>query len=791
MDTLVGTTLSHYRIVEQIGSGGMGVVYRAHDEVLRRDVAVKVLPYAATVDPDRLRRFQQEARAAGALNHPNILVIYDFGEHEGSPYVVTELLEGRTLRDQMGGRALPVRKALEYGAQIARGLSAAHEKGIVHRDLKPENLFVTNDGRVKILDFGIAKLLRPEDVKGDEGETATQSRTEAGVVLGTTGYMSPEQVRGEPVDHRSDLFALGGVLYEMLSGRRAFSGATPADTMSLILRHDPPSPSTLRDDTPPGLDRAVRRCLEKNPRERFQTAWDLASDLERFAETGYQGSLARSRRWLMPTVAGIGVAVLVAVAALVDVGGWRTRFLSPGHAGSIRSLAVLPLANFSRDPDQQYFADGMTEQLITTLAQIRALRVISRTSVMRFRDSTLPLPEIGRRLRVDAIVEGSVQRSGERVRITAQLIRTATDEHMWAQTYERDLSDVLGLQEEVAGAIAEQVQVYLTTQERQKVASARSISPKGYDLYLRALDVYRRYDRQGVRAALEYLKRAIQDDSTYAPAWAAIGLVYLEGPSGPAAYQDDVARARQALERALTLDPDLGLAHSVKAQIEHESDWNWAAAERDFKRAIELTPSLFEAHHMYSHLLMDMGRAEESLEQSRTALALDPLNPAATLHMGWHHLNDGQFDDAIAQYKATLRLDPSYAAAYAQLSVAYVLSGRLDEAAAAWRKRLELTGGPDSLLMSAIIAVKRGRTDEAMRMVSRMIDGASRGDVEPYDVAIVLAQLGRKDDAFLWLDRAISKRVRGVTMLKSDPLFRALHSDPRFAALLRRMGLPT
>jgi TolB-like protein/Tfp pilus assembly protein PilF len=492
----------------------------------------------------------------------------------------------------------------------------------------------------------------------------------------------------------------------------------------------------------------------------------------------------------MPAAVGFGVAVLVAVAALIDVGGWRTRLLTPGHAGPIRSLAVLPLVNFSHDPDQQYFADGMTEQLITTLAQIGALRVISRTSVMGFKGTTLPLPEIGRKLGVDAIVEGSVQRSGDRVRITAQLIRAASDEHMWAQTYERDLRDALALQDEVASAIAKQVQVRLTPQQRQKIARTRQVSPKGYELYLRALDAYRRWERPSNKAALEFLKQAIQDDSTYAPAWAAIGLVYLENPSGFVAREEEVARARQAVERALVLDPDLGLAHSVKAQIEYGQDWNWAAAEREFKRAIELTPSLFEAHHMYSHLLMDMGRVEESFEQSRSALALDPLNTAATLHMGWHYLYAGQIEQAIAQYKATLRLDPSYTAAYAQLSEAYVLAGRYDDAAATWRKRLELTGASDSLWMSAIIAARRGRTDEALRMASRMIDGVSRGEEEAYDVAAVFAQIGRKEDAFQWLDRTISKRGRGVTMLKCDPLLTGLHSDPRFAALLRRMGLP-
>ena len=367
---------------------------------------------------------------------------------------------------------------------------------------------------------------------------------------------------------------------------------------------------------------------------------------------------------------------------------------------------------------------------------------------------------------------------------------------MWAQTYERDLRDVLALQDEVASAIAKELQAHLTPRQQQKIASTRPVSPKGYELYLRALDAYRRFDRRSKQAALEFLKQAVKDDSTYAPAWALIGLVYLPSLNvqvlheAPGAQGEEVARARQAVERALALDPDLGLAHSVKAVIEHTQDWNWAAAEREFKRAIERTPSLFEAHHNYSHLLMDMGRVEESFEQSRSALALDPLNTAATIHMGWHYLYAGQIDRAIPQYEATLRLDPSFAVAYRQLAWAYVLTRRYDEAAAARHKLIELTESPDSLALSAFIAATRGRTDEALRMVSRLIDGVSRGKRDAYAVARIFALLGRKDDAFQWLDRAIKKREDGVTWLKQDPFLVALRSDPRFAALLRRIGLP-
>lgn len=789
-----GTRLGPYEILAPLGSGGMGEVYRAHDPRLGRDVAIKVLPVGDVADETARRRLISEARTASQLNHPHICTIFEVGDADGLTYIAMEQVEGRPLNLLIGSRGLPTEAVVRYGAQLADALSYAHERGVVHRDLKCANVVVTEDGRVKLLDFGLAERGAIPDESGDAHVTQTLSGM--GGIVGTPQYLAPEILRGGAADPRSDLWSLGVMLYEMASGTRPFRGETDL-VLSAAILNEPPEPLPAR--VPPGLAAIVNRCLEKDPVVRYRRAGEVRAALEGFSSgVGTGGgkrssqipprqAIAPSRVWLLAISV---MALLLAGVVLLDVAGLRTRLIQGASKERITSLAVLPLANFSHDPDQDYFADSMTEELIATLAQIGALRVISRTSVMRFKGTTKPLPEIGRMLDVDGIIEGSVHRSGDRVRFTVQLIRASNDEHVWAKSYERDIRDVLALQNEVAGTIARELQVYLSPHQKQTIAGAVAVSPRAYDLYLRGVGASRRQDDGSKRAAIAFLTEALAIDSTYAPAWASLGLVYLYLPGAAAARDEAIVRARQSVQRALVLDPDLGLAHTLKASIEHDQDWKWAAAEQEFRRAIELTPNLFEAHHSYSHLLMDMGRVDEAFEQSRIAVALDPLNTAARLHMGWHYLYSGQFERAIPEYEATLQLDPSYAAAYEQLWWAYALAGRYDEADAAHRKAFELSGLSDTLAVSAIIAAKRGRVKESLRTVSIMIEAAHRGDVTAYDVATVFAQLGRKDEAFQWLDRAIKQRESTATTLKQDPFLVPLRSDPRFVTLLRSMGLP-
>jgi serine/threonine protein kinase len=586
MDILVGQILSHYRIVEQIGAGGMGVVYRAHDDALRRDVAVKVLPPSFATDAVRLRRFEQEARAAGSLNHPNILSIYDFGEHGGSPYVVSELLEGKKLRERLGAGALPVRKAVEYGVQIARGLSAAHEKGIVHRDLKPENLFVTNDGRVKILDFGIAKLMSREE-EGRAESAATQ--TEAGVILGSTGYMSPEQVRGETVDHRTDLFALP--------------------------------------------------------------------------------------RWLVPVAMGVVIAAFVALAALTNLGGWRDRLRPTAPAGAIRSLAVLPLQNLSAAPEQEYFVDGMTEGLTATLAQVGTLKVISRTSSTQYKGTKKSLRDIGRELGVDALIEGSVLRAGNRVRVTAQLIRAATDEHLWAQSYERDLRDVLTLQSGLAREIAGEV-VKVASPRGAAFAADRTVDPAAHEAYLMGRFFWNKRTPEDLNKAMGYFRRSVERDSTYARAHSAIADYYNVLPFYTRTSPSEAfPKAKASALKALAIDDSLGGAHAALAFEMAYYEWDWAGAEREFQRALALTPSDAKVHHSYSRYLVSTGRTEEGMAELKRAQELDPLSLVLKANEGMVLFFEGRYDEAIAQLRRVLELDSTHPVAHWGLGLAMEQKG--------------------------------------------------------------------------------------------------------------------
>ena len=809
MSLAPGGRFGAYEIGVLLGAGGMGRVYAARDTRLGREVALKLLPPGEGADEAARRRLEREARLAAQLNHPHICTVHEVGEAEGLVYVAMERVEGRPLDALAGPQGLPAEEVARLGAQIADALAYAHAHGIVHRDLKGANVLVGGDGRVKVLDFGLAR-----QVAAAAAPARTQTLTETATLSGTLQYMPPEALRGGAADARGDLWSLGVVLYELASGARPFRGATPVELGAAILER-PPEPLPAR--VPRRLAVVIERCLAKDPARRWAHAGDVQAALEAVAAGRPPAARAAWRWWW----AGVAAAVLVVVG--LDLGSHAPpgRTLldlllpPPRPRGPIASLAVLPLQDLSNDPGQRYFADGMTDELTTRLAQVGRWRVTSRTSAMTFQGTRLPLPEIGRRLGVDALVEGSVLRAGGRVRITAQLVRAATDEHLWAQTYERDLRDVIALQDEVAGAIAEQVRRRLASAGGGRIpqgppqgsspgavaaVAARPVSPRGYELYLRALEAYHRWTRAGDYNAVALLGQALLADSTYAPAWAALGLVYLDDPGLFGGVDQDVGRARNAVARALALDPNLGLAHAVAAQIAFERDRDWVTAEREFRRGIELAPNLFEAHHEYAHLLMDMGRTGESLERSRIALALDPLNPAAVLHMGWADLYTGDWPAALAQFHAAIARDPQSSEAWRFLWEAYVVTGRCDSAAVAAREALRFADPADTvstavhmrsaLAMNAAIAARCGRAADATRMLAVMRSGNARGTVPAYDVASVCALLGRNDEAFGWLDRALRAREQYALALRVDPFLAGLRADPRFAALLRRLGLP-
>jgi TolB-like protein/Tfp pilus assembly protein PilF len=795
---LPGVRLGPYEVLAPLGAGGMGEVYRARDTRLNRDVAIKVLPASFSADPDRLRRFEQEARAASALNHPNILTIHDFGSEGAAPYVVSELLEGETLREKLAGGRLPVRKALDYAAQITRGLAAAHEKGIVHRDLKPENLLVTKDGRVKILDFGLAKLTHPERGAGPLTEVPTQTRgTEPGVVMGTVGYMSPEQVRGQLADSRSDIFSFGAVLYEMLTGGRAFRGDTAVETMNAILKEDPPEPSRTIADLPPSLDRIVRHCLEKSPEERFQSARDVAFALDESSGMTAVAALSAkqpvSRRAFLGFAGAAGVIVIAVLVTSIR-GIIRDRL---GHGASpsrIQSLAVLPLANLSRDPEQEYFADGMTEELIADLGKIRALRVISRTSAMRYKGTKKSMPEIARELNVDALVEGSILRSGDRVRITAQLIRAATDEHLWSENYERDLRDVLALQSEVARSIAREIKIAVTPQEQARFAEARPVDPDAHQLFLKGRYYVAKNTQEGAQKALEYFQRSLDKDPAYAAAYAGLSNAYVFlGYTGIDVRppRETMPRAEAAASRALELDDTLAEAHASLGLVRWAYDWDWPAAEKDLKRAIELSPGYAIAHLRYANFLCSLGRFDEAVAEDKRALELDPLFLIFNHAQAWPYHLSRRYDQAIEKYRKTLEMEPNFPRTHLRLGEVYAAKGMYREAIAEYEKFSALGGG--STMALALIGNARaltGERREALRALDELTAASKQRYVPAFHFAIVYAGLGEADQAFVWLNKAYEERSQFLVDLKFIPILDPLRSDPRFVDLVRRVGLP-
>ena len=802
---MTGQTISHYRILEKLGGGGMGVVYKAEDLKLGRIVAVKFLSEELSQDRRALERFQREARSASALNHPNICTIHEVDEHEGRHFIVMELLEGEPLNHRVAGKPLQTEQVLEVAIQVADALRAAHGKGIVHRDLKPPNIFLTgvkgqheeSAVRVKLLDFGLAKFV-PEQSDGStppDAPTVDQLLSTPGAVFGTVPYMSPEQAVGREVDHRTDLFSLGVVLYEMTTGRRPFSGATASETIVQIVRDAPETISRLVREAPAELERIIRKCLEKDPERRYQTARELLVDvknLKRDLEPSGQPRTTpapepprRLGRFVFP-----GVAVIVGlVLALYFARGWRW---PPWGAapGRIESLAVLPLANLSGDPAQEYFADGMTDALIADLAQIGALRVISRTSIMQFKATQKPLPEIAQQLRVDAVIEGSVVRSGQRVRIAAKLIQAKGETQLWARTYERDLGDILTLQNELARTIAGEIRVRVTAEERGRLARVRSVHPQAFDAYLKGWYFWGQFTEDAFRKGIEQFEEAIRLDPGYAAAYAGLGECWqaLEF-IGAAPYEEARVKVLEAATKAVQLDDLLAEAHAVMSAA-RAMEWDWAAGEKEFRRAIELNPGDARAHLFATTQLRHLGRREESIAEAKRALELDPLALMSNEGLSDAYLSAQQYDAAIQQCRRTLDLYPNHSASHYEMGWAYVYKGMYQEGIAEIEKSIQLDG--DDLNLSpdlAYIYAVEGKRGEAQKILDRLLEVSKQAPVSPGHMGLIYIGLGKKDEALSWLEKAYEQHSPIMTWLKVDPRFDPLREEPRFRELLRRVGL--
>ena len=743
-----GTLFGPYTITAKLGEGGMGVVWRARDPRLERDVALKLLPEATAADPESLVRFEREARILARMNHPNIASIHGLEAFGGTRVIVMELVEGPTLAERLSTGALPLEPFFAFSAQIAEALAEAHDAGIVHRDLKPQNVKLAPGGRVKVLDFGLA---RQREAAPPE-ETATLSAASvAGAVAGTAGYMAPAQVRGAAVDARADIFSFGCVLYEMLTGRRAFARGTPVETMAAVLHEAPPPAGTLRRDLPAGLDRLVARCLEKEAVRRFQSARDLA----------------------------------FALAALSSAGP------APAARPHAASVAVLPFVNLSSDPENDFFADGVTEDVIAHLAKVRSLKVISRTSVMAFKKRERSLREIAEQLGASTLLEGSVRRSGNRVRIVAQLIDAATDDHLWAETYDRELTDIFAIQTDVALQIAGALRAELSPDETTRLRRQPTADLEAYDLYVRGRSWVAQCTREGLLRGLADLERAVARDPRFALAHAGIAELHVEhaiqGSVG-VRPEETIRRAKESVGRALALDDELAEAHGVSAMIRFVFDFDWAGAERELLRALELSPGSANLHDHYSWLCGSLERYDEALREVRRARELDPLNVqsdvATTL------LRAGRVEEALEDARRALEVRPGFSRCHSTLGWALIGLGRNAEGVAALERAAELSPGSTLFLAQLGQAyAMAGEAGKAREILARLHDHAGREFVSPYHFAYVHAGLGEADEAIACLERAFERRSGAIYGIKGSFLFKSLRDHPRFVALLRKINL--
>jgi serine/threonine-protein kinase len=681
VDTLIGFEFSHYRIIEEIGSGGMGVVYRARDTHLDREVAIKVLRRGTITDEAARKHLRKEALALSKLNHPNIATVYDFDTQRGVDFLVMEYIAGIALSEKLAAGPLPEKEVLRLGMQLADGLAAAHEHGVVHRDLKPGNLRLTSDGRLKILDFGIAKLRQPLT------ETAvTESSLQTHAISGTLPYMAPEQLSGEEVDARTDIHGAGFVLYEMATGQRPFAEVPSEQLIGALMRKPPIPPTKLNHKVSAELERIIEKCVEKDPENRYQSAKELAIDLRR-QQTGVVSAVqpaARRARWPVAKSIGLGIGILASVIVLLiafNIGRLRDRVFGRADAPRIESLAVLPVKNFSGDPGQEFFADGMTDDLIAGLAQIKAVKVISRTSVMHYKGTNETLPQIAGELGVDGIVEASVVRSGDRVRLTAQLIDARQDRHLWANNYERNMTDVLALQSELVQAIAGEIRVQLTPQESERLRTARHVDPVVYDTTLKgkAIIEYATREEQ-IRQAIELFQKAVDRDPTYAPAWAGLGesLWFLAGTGyefvAPAEVHD---KAVAAADRALQLDETLPEAHEARALIAIDGDWDLEKAQQHFERALALRPGDAAVHNWYAQILtLPLKRFQDAKNHLDRARELDPLSPWNDINLvaWWNY--QGRHQKALEEGERASQANPTLWVIRWQMGFAQLLLGQ-------------------------------------------------------------------------------------------------------------------
>jgi serine/threonine protein kinase/tetratricopeptide (TPR) repeat protein len=797
---LIGRIISHYRIVEKLGAGGMGEVYRARDERLKRDVALKILQQGSKTSSDAQKDLFREAQSASALNDPHICTIYEVGEDGGDHFIVMELVEGKPLNLVIPAGGLRPELVVRYGAQIAAALAHAHDHGIVHRDIKTANVVITPAGQAKVLDFGLARLY--SDTELADATRSNESAVTANAVVGTLPYIAPEILRGEPASARSDIWSLGVTLFEMCTGNRPFRGNTGFELTSGILREPlPPLPQQV----PAGLRTVIERCLEKEPGHRYQRAGEICAALEAvqtrpesfssssavpFSAIPSAASVAARRNlWIPGIIALAGLMVIAAALFAANVGGLRRRLFHGAPAARIQSLAVLPLENLSGDAQQQYFADGMTEELTTALSQVSSLRVVSRTSAMRYKGTQKSVPQIAQELNVDAVVEGSVEREGDRVRITAQLIQGPSDTHLWAKGYERDLRDSLRLQDEVAQAIVDEIQLKLTPQEQAHFTHEESVDPEAHEDYLRGLFHLDMRNGPDERQAIELFQSAIKKDPSYAAAYAGLADTYRALIFNSNVAPVDVAPlSMAAARRALELDDHLAQAHVCLASSLVDYNWDWKGAEQEYQTALRLNPHSGLAHSTHAHFLRQEGKLEESLHEGRRGIELDPVSASANFMVAQSLYEARRYDEAISQLNKSLELEPRFWPAHLYLGKTLGEQGHYAEALEELKKAGNFTAEPLATL--GYVYGRMGRASDARKVLADLQTQSKSLYIAPSMFARVYIGLGDKDQAFAWLEKGCQQHDFWLTFLMGEPMYDTLRSDPRFGELVRRIGFP-
>ena len=837
-----GIKLGRYEIRSKIGEGGMGEVYLAQDTRLHRKVALKILPTELAANKDRMRRFEQEAQSAAALNHPNIAHIYEIGEGDGVNFIAMEFIDGATLREKIHNEQTDLRKLLRYLQHVAEGLAKAHAAGIVHRDLKPDNIMITRDGHAKILDFGLAKLIeRPPASGGDSSEVATAvmpQHSTPGAIMGTVGYMSPEQAQGKTkeIDQRSDIFSFGCILFEAATGTKPFEGDSVVKSLHMVIYEAAPLLADLNPSAPADLQRIVRRCLAKDPDERYQSIKEVAIELKELrrelqsssafdttvppppkSEASTAGGIASSPRTITPEGGtpgtqplssaeyvvsglkkhklGVGSVTAILLILIAGAGYWffKNRGLSTGSTGVINSIAVLPFQNKSTDADTDYLADGLAESLIYRLSQLPNLKVSPTSSVMRYKGKDTDMTQIAKELEVDAVMSGRVSQHGDNLTINVELVDARTRKLLWVEQYDRKMTDLLATQREIATAITQKLQLNLVGSDAKGITKRYTDNNEAYQLYLRGRYSFAKRTKEDMLRAIEYFRQAIKLDPKFALAYARISEAYGSMPAYPyLSPKEAFPQAKAAAQQALEIDPTLAEAHTFLAYSLVIYDWNWAEGERSFKRAIELDPNNSSAHFRYGQIyLAPIGRIDEAIVEIKHGLDLEPLDINMGATLAWAYLIPAQNDKALEQAKKTYDLEPSHPIGRWILSQAYIAKGMYAEAISLNEQWLQTDPTNQFAIRDVGIAyAKIGRRDKAEEMIVKFRQIAATQYVPNLRIAAIYVALDEKDQAFAELNKAFQVRDWELYRLSADTYWTSLRDDPRFKEMLKRLNLP-